>query len=447
MGIKLNTPKDTAADGTLLVTWKPAATDPTMALVLDGPISVDIATGVVSAAGNTSVGLGNIPPGTYKLQAVVGDALETVLDTSGDFKILAAGAAPPPKNAPPAAPPVADGKIKLNTPKDTAADDTLLVTWTPGKDVPGMALVLDGPISVDIATGVAAAAGNTSVGLGNIPPGTYKLQAVVGDALETVIDTSGDFKILAAKGAAPPPKNAPPAAPPVADGKIKLNTPKDTAADDTLLVTWTPGKDVPTMALVLDGPISIDIATGVAAAAGNTSVGLGNIPPGTYKLQAVVGDALETVIDTSGDFKVLPAKAAGGAAPPPKGAAPVASGSAAPPAASATTGAGKGQTGKGQTGKGKTGKGQTGKGQTGKGQKGQGGKAAEAAKQAAKKAEAAKKAAKAKAAAAQAAGAKAAGAKAAGAKAAAPAVAAPATAKKGRMVSGAKFGRRELYRD
>jgi hypothetical protein len=34
-----------------------------MALVLDGPISVDIATGVVSAAGNTSVGLGNIPPG------------------------------------------------------------------------------------------------------------------------------------------------------------------------------------------------------------------------------------------------------------------------------------------------------------------------------------------------------------------------------------------------
>ncbi|KAJ7302664.1 hypothetical protein DFH08DRAFT_904899 [Mycena albidolilacea] len=220
---------------------------------------------------------------------------------------------------------------------------------------------------------------------------------------------------------------------------IKLDTPKDTAADGTLLVTWKPAATDPTMALVLDGPISIDIATGVAAAAGNTSVGLGNIPPGTYKLQAVVGDALETVIDTSGDFKVLPAKAAGGAAPPPKGAAPVASGSAAPPAASATTGAGKGQTGKGQTGKAKTGKGQTGKGQTGKGQKGQGGKAA---KQAAKKAEAAKKAAKAKAAAAQAAGAKAAGAKAAGAKAAAP-----ATAKKGRMVSGAKFGRRELYRD
>jgi hypothetical protein len=34
------------------------------------------------------------------------------------------------------------------------------------------------------------------------------------------------------------------------------------------------------MAMVLDGPISVDIATGVASAAGNTSVGLGNIPPG-----------------------------------------------------------------------------------------------------------------------------------------------------------------------
>jgi fructose-specific phosphotransferase system IIC component len=28
MGIKLNTPVDTAADGTLLITWTPAATDP-----------------------------------------------------------------------------------------------------------------------------------------------------------------------------------------------------------------------------------------------------------------------------------------------------------------------------------------------------------------------------------------------------------------------------------
>jgi hypothetical protein len=28
MGIKLNTPADTPADGTLLLTWTPAATDP-----------------------------------------------------------------------------------------------------------------------------------------------------------------------------------------------------------------------------------------------------------------------------------------------------------------------------------------------------------------------------------------------------------------------------------
>ncbi|KAJ7302676.1 hypothetical protein DFH08DRAFT_72095 [Mycena albidolilacea] len=108
MGIKLNTPADTAADDTLLITWTPASTDPTMAMVLDGPISVDIATGVASAAGNTSVGLGNIPPGTYKLQAVVGDDLETILDTSGSFKILAAKAgAPPPDTGVSSAAPLA----------------------------------------------------------------------------------------------------------------------------------------------------------------------------------------------------------------------------------------------------------------------------------------------------------------------------------------------------
>ncbi|KAJ7795142.1 hypothetical protein B0H14DRAFT_2621275 [Mycena olivaceomarginata] len=126
MGIKLNTPVDTAADGTLLITWTPAATDPTMAMVLDGPISVDIATGVASAAGNTSVGLGNIPPGTYKLQAVVGDDLATILDTSGDFKILAAGtaAAAPPAAAPPAAAPPAAASSAAAAPPPAAAAGT-----------------------------------------------------------------------------------------------------------------------------------------------------------------------------------------------------------------------------------------------------------------------------------------------------------------------------------
>ncbi|KAJ7795148.1 hypothetical protein B0H14DRAFT_3496330 [Mycena olivaceomarginata] len=123
MGIKLNTPADTAADDTLLITWTPASTDPTMAMVLDGPISVDIATGVASAAGNTSVGLGNIPPGTYKLQAVVGDDLETVLDTSGSFKILAAkaGAPPPDTGVSSVAPPAASSTTAAASTTATAA--------------------------------------------------------------------------------------------------------------------------------------------------------------------------------------------------------------------------------------------------------------------------------------------------------------------------------------
>ncbi|KAJ7501243.1 hypothetical protein B0H11DRAFT_757026 [Mycena galericulata] len=79
MGLTLNTPTGTDADGVLNVTWTTVAT---------------LA---------ESVSLGSIPPGTYKVQAVVGDDIATVLSTSGDFTIGAAGAAaaaPPP---PPAA--------------------------------------------------------------------------------------------------------------------------------------------------------------------------------------------------------------------------------------------------------------------------------------------------------------------------------------------------------
>ncbi|KAF7368698.1 hypothetical protein MVEN_00194400 [Mycena venus] len=103
MGLTLDTPAATDADGTLLVTWKPVKGDPAFTLILDGAINVDIATGIKADAGNTSVGLGFVPPGSYKLQAVVADDIDTVLSTSGDFQILPAGT--PPAGAPPASAP------------------------------------------------------------------------------------------------------------------------------------------------------------------------------------------------------------------------------------------------------------------------------------------------------------------------------------------------------
>jgi hypothetical protein len=103
MGLTLNTPTGADADGVLNVTWTTVASDPVFALELVGPVSIDAATGVQPATLAESVNLGSIPPGTYKVQAVVGDDIATVLSTSGDFTIGAAGAAaaaPPP---PPAA--------------------------------------------------------------------------------------------------------------------------------------------------------------------------------------------------------------------------------------------------------------------------------------------------------------------------------------------------------
>ncbi|KAJ7466167.1 hypothetical protein B0H11DRAFT_2284634 [Mycena galericulata] len=93
MGLTLNTPAGTDADGVLDVTWTTVSTDPVFAIELVGPVSIDAATGVVPSTLKESVNLGSIPPGTYKLQAVVGDDIEKVLSTSGEFTVGAAGAA------------------------------------------------------------------------------------------------------------------------------------------------------------------------------------------------------------------------------------------------------------------------------------------------------------------------------------------------------------------
>nr|GAT51137.1 predicted protein [Mycena chlorophos] len=93
MALTLNTPADVDADGTLLASWTPAAGDPTFALLLSGPVSIDIATGVNPTSLNESVVLGDIPAGTYKLQAAVGDDIDKVISTSGSFQIGAIGAA------------------------------------------------------------------------------------------------------------------------------------------------------------------------------------------------------------------------------------------------------------------------------------------------------------------------------------------------------------------
>jgi len=196
---------------------------------------------------------------------------------------------------------------------------------------------------------------------------------------------------------------------------LTLNTPANTAEDGTMLVTWTPAAGDPTFALLLDGPISIDAATGVNPTLGNTSVALGQVPPGTYTLQAVTGDAIGTVLSTSQSFQIT-AKAAGGAA---AAAAAGGAAAAAAPAVAATGAAAAAVTAAPATAAPATAAAAT----TGK--KGKGGAAAKAG---------------AAAAAAKAGAAKAAAAKKAGA--------AKAGAKKGpRMVTGVKFGRRELYRD
>jgi len=203
---------------------------------------------------------------------------------------------------------------------------------------------------------------------------------------------------------------------------LKLNTPADTDAFSALNVTWTTQAGDPTFALLLAGEAGIDIATGVNPAALAESVELGDVPPGTYTLQAVVGDDIDTILSTSGSFTISPAGTAAAAGNN------AAAGGAATGAVAATTG--------GSAGKG--------------GATANAGAAAKAAQAKAAAEAKAKAAAEAKAKAAAEAKAKAAAA--AKAKAAAEAKAkaaaqAKAKGKGGRSLVSAKFGRRDLYRD
>jgi len=90
--IKLNTPSTTASNGDLALTWQVTAGDPTLAMFLVGSETVDIATGVNPAAGNQTIKLGEVVPGTYTVQARNGDDIEKIIDTSGQFQITAASA-------------------------------------------------------------------------------------------------------------------------------------------------------------------------------------------------------------------------------------------------------------------------------------------------------------------------------------------------------------------
>ncbi|KAJ6516712.1 hypothetical protein C8R47DRAFT_1088113 [Mycena vitilis] len=122
MGLTLDTPVTTDADGTLEVTWKTVASDPAFTLLLKGPITIDIATGIAPATLKSSVGLGQIPPGKYTLEAVNADDIEEVLSKSKEFSIDAAG---DPAGAPP--PPPAKGTGG----KTSTVTVTVTVTETP----------------------------------------------------------------------------------------------------------------------------------------------------------------------------------------------------------------------------------------------------------------------------------------------------------------------------
>ncbi|KAJ7215987.1 hypothetical protein GGX14DRAFT_607063 [Mycena pura] len=134
---------------------------------------------------------------------------------------------------------------------------------------------------------------------------------------------------------------------------LTLQTPKDTAADGTLVVSWTAGKNDPVFALLAVGKFeTVDIATGLSStSATSANVGLGFLTPGSYTLEAVVGDNIDQKIATSGTFNILPAA---GAAPPPDNGAAAASGAdgaAGAAAASGTPGAAaNGKSGEGVTG-------------------------------------------------------------------------------------------------
>ncbi|KAJ6477976.1 hypothetical protein DFH09DRAFT_435186 [Mycena vulgaris] len=80
MGLILNTPAGATDDATVVVTWTTVATDPKFSLLLvSATEAFDVAQGIDPTTLNTTVGLGNIPPGAgYKLQAVVADDIDTV---------------------------------------------------------------------------------------------------------------------------------------------------------------------------------------------------------------------------------------------------------------------------------------------------------------------------------------------------------------------------------
>ncbi|KAJ7499778.1 hypothetical protein FB451DRAFT_1549306 [Mycena latifolia] len=99
MGLTLNTPTGAAADGLLAVTWTTVKGDPKFSMLMTDSANgeaFDIATGIDPTTGNTTVGLGFVPPGQYTLEAFNADDLETVLSTTGAFAITAAGTATPP---------------------------------------------------------------------------------------------------------------------------------------------------------------------------------------------------------------------------------------------------------------------------------------------------------------------------------------------------------------
>ncbi|KAJ7692572.1 hypothetical protein B0H17DRAFT_1061301 [Mycena rosella] len=198
---------------------------------------------------------------------------------------------------------------------------------------------------------------------------------------------------------------------------LTLNTPTGAADEGNLAVTWTTIATDPKFSLLLVGKTeSFDVAQGIDPTTLNTTVALGEIPAGTYTLQAVNADSITTQLSTSGAFQVSATAAAAGAAAAGAGNAVAAGGAAAGTGAAATAAP---ATGAAATGK-----------------KGKGGAAAKAGA-AGKAGKAAGKAPAAKAPAAKAPAAK------------APAAKAPAgkAGKKGRGVVSAKFGRAELYRD
>jgi len=92
MGLKFNKINNVATDGQLFASWTDVAkTDPTFAILLKGPISIDVQTGVNPAAGNITVTLGAIPEGMYTLEAATGDDIEKTVATSNAFQVTAAG--------------------------------------------------------------------------------------------------------------------------------------------------------------------------------------------------------------------------------------------------------------------------------------------------------------------------------------------------------------------